>query len=100
MRMVYTTCGSKKDADTISRSLLKKKLCVCAIAFPARSIYWWDSKLTSSNEYLILLKTTKKLALKLEKELQKIHPYEIPCILSWDIDSNAAYKKWSEGIIR
>jgi periplasmic divalent cation tolerance protein len=92
--LIYSTFGSEKDAQDMCGALLKKKLIGCGVFFQAQSMYWWKGSIESTSETILLLKTTKPLAVKAKKELAKIHPYEVPCILDWPVGANDSYLNW------
>lgn len=90
------TASSKKEAVSISEHLLKKKLIACANIFPPiNSIYKWKGKVERAKEVAFILKTKKSLLKKLTGEIKKIHSYECPCILSFDMKpGNKDYARW------
>jgi len=92
---VYITTPDLKQANKIARHLLKNRLAACANIFKISSSYWWKGEIENCPEYAILLKTKRKLVRKLIKATKKIHPYEVPCIVAWDIvDGNPDFLKW------
>ena len=57
-RIVMTTVASAEEADRLGRTLVEERLAACATVLPsAHSIYWWQDKIESSDETLLLLKT-------------------------------------------
>lgn len=94
MVLVYITCKNKKEAVKISMHLLKKRLIACSNMFPISSLYWWKGKIVSDNEFVILAKTSEKNFKKVEREVKKIHSYEIPAILKIKADANKEYMGW------
>ena len=97
MILIYITCANKKEAIKISQALLKKRLIGCANYRPIESMYWWKGKLQTDKEYALIAKTTKKNFNRVKNEVEKIHSYDVPCILSWDITmGNKAYIDWIE----
>ncbi len=93
---VYTTTTSKSEARAISDLLLEKKLIACANIFPEiESRYRWKGKVCKSKETALILKTRTSLYKKVEKEILRIHSYEIPCIvqLNWKA-STGKFAKW------
>ncbi|MBL7054391.1 divalent-cation tolerance protein CutA [Candidatus Woesearchaeota archaeon] len=94
MISAYITCKDEKQAVKISRHLLKKRLIACSNIFPIKSMYWWNKKIVDDNEIVILAKTIDKNFEKIKKEVKKIHSYEIPCILKFNIESGKEYEGW------
>ena len=42
------------------------------------------------------LKTSLALERALEAEIERLHPYEVPCIMRFETRANAAYEQWIE----
>jgi len=96
MMLVYITNPDKKTAVKISKHLLKKKLIVCSNVFPIESFYWWERRIENAKEYVLIAKTLAKNYSSVKKEVEKIHPYKIPCILKINSTANPKYQKWLE----
>ncbi len=94
--MVYITAASIKEARKISKKLLAKRLVACTNIIPKiESHYKWKGKLVTSNEVVIIAKTNRKLVQKVIVEVKKLHSYEVPCIVSFKIDSGSHdFLKW------
>lgn len=94
MGLVYTTVGSLKDAKRLAKSLLDAKLAGCVVWLPAGSSYVWKGKRKVAHEYVVLCKTTTRKLAALKKRVARIHPYDVPCILSTTADANSPYAAW------
>ena len=79
--IIYITNPTKKEAKKIAKHLLQKKLIACANIFPINSLYHWQGKLVDENEYIIIAKTVAENYEKVKKEVEKIHHYDVPCII-------------------
>ena len=90
--IIYSTFGTRKDATKCVDSLLSSKLIACSTIYPVESRYIWKGKKDVSREFVTIMKTS--VPVKVKKMLLKIHPYDIPCVLSWKVDSNKSYEKW------
>ncbi len=93
---IYTTTSSLSEAQEISDLLLEKKLIACANIFPAiESRYRWKGKVCKSKEFAVIFKTRSSLYKKIEKEIQRIHSYEVPCIvkISWE-QASQDFARW------
>lgn len=84
----------KGKAQEIARQLLNKRLIACANIIPSRSLYWWKRKIADEEEEIILAKTTKEKSTLVRKEVEKIHPYTVPCILELNGKINKKYHQW------
>ena len=92
--LIYVTNPDKETAQKIAGYLLDLKLIACYNIFPVESSYWWSGSMDSSDEYVSVLKTRAEYWETLRDEIEKNHPYEVPCILKIDVDANESYKKW------
>ena len=92
--IVYITYSSEENAQKIADQLLKKKLVACANIFPIKSMYWWNGNIENENEYVSIVKTISENWGVLQKEISKIHPYEVPCIMKIEAEANEEYEKW------
>ena len=93
--IIVSTFPNKQSVTNIAKKLVKKKLAACVNITNISSIYAWKGKIENQSEYLALFKTSKKNQSKLKKELQKLHPYDIPEIAEINVDSiNQSYLKW------
>ena len=79
---VFTTTGSKKDAEKIAGKLLESKLAACIQVLPVVSMYRWKGKMEKEKEYLCIIKSKKELYKKIEQAIKELHPYEVPEIIS------------------
>ncbi len=100
LALFYIPCPDQATAEKISRTLLEEKLIGCANIIPGMtSMYWWDEKIETSSEYILILKTSKSSdALNiLEKRILELHPYSVPCVMRLPVAAiNESYKKWLE----
>lgn len=92
--LVYITNPSRIAALKLAHRLLNQQLIACANIFASRSRYRWRGKLVDGTEYLLLAKTTPKRVAAVRAEVARLHPDNIPCILHWPANANAAYAAW------
>ena len=93
--ILISTFPDKKTITSIANQLVKKKLAACVNITKISSVYSWKGKIENQSEYLALFKTTKKNLQALKKELEKLHPYDIPEIVEINpISINKPYLKW------
>lgn len=84
--IVYVPCRDSIEAKKIARYLLKNKLVVCCNLIPkVDSIYRWKGKIEETKEAVLIVKTKSSLKDKAIAQIKKVHSYESPVILSWDI---------------
>jgi periplasmic divalent cation tolerance protein len=78
-RVVLVTFGSIAEARTIARNVVEKKLAACANIVPSvESIYRWKGKVERAREVLVLIKTTANRLPELQREVKRLHSYEVP----------------------
>jgi periplasmic divalent cation tolerance protein len=94
MILVYITNPTKRVAEKIAKILLEKKLIACANIFEIESFYWWQKKIERAKEFVLVGKTIEKNYKKIKKDVEKIHPYKIPCILKIKAEANEKYLNW------
>jgi periplasmic divalent cation tolerance protein len=92
--IIYTTHKDMKDAERICNHLLKKRMIACVNYFPMKSACWWTGKIARCDETVAILKTRKENWKKVEAEMKKLHPYEVPCIMKINVESNKSYASW------
>ena len=93
---VFSTMGSKKEAQNLARILVKDKLAACVqIVSGVESFYFWQNKLCQDKEFLLIIKSRRILFSKLVKAIKKHHSYEIPQILALPIvGATSSYFQW------
>jgi periplasmic divalent cation tolerance protein len=91
---VYITNPTQKEAEKIAKHLLKKRLVACVNFFPVKSFYWWEGEILSEKEFGLIAKTKEGNYPKIVKELEKNHPYSIPCIAKIPVVFNKKYEEW------
>ncbi len=91
---IYITHSDEQAAKKIADALLQQKLIACANIFPITSAYWWQGNLEHEGEWVSIVKTTPQKWDELVRLVEQIHPYEVPCIMKFEVAANAAYEKW------
>ena len=92
--LCYITHPDEATARRVSEHLVNKRFAACANVFPIASAYWWQSAVQQEGEWVSIIKTRLDLEYLTEQEIQKIHPYEVPCIVRFEARANAAYEQW------
>lgn len=93
---VLVSVPSARLAATLSHALLEQRLCACAQTLgPVSSRYRWQGAVRRAREWLLLLKTRPGLLTQVEREIRRLHPYEVPEILVSPLQhSTAPYLAW------
>ena len=101
-RLVLVSCKNLREARRLARAAVVGKLAACAnISLqPVESLYAWKGKVEIAREYLLTLKTTTRNLARLEREVQRLHSYEVPeFILVPIVAGSAEYLAWMESSV-
>jgi periplasmic divalent cation tolerance protein len=101
-RLVLVTCGTLVEGRRIARHVVSVRLAACVniVLSPVESIYRWKGKLEKAREYLLVMKTTAKHLAKLEREVKRLHSYNVPEFIALPITQGSAeYLSWLEGSV-
>jgi periplasmic divalent cation tolerance protein len=78
-RLVLVTAPDLKTARRLARAALADRLVVCTNLVPKiESHYWWQGKIETTAEVLLIFKTTARRLARLEKLVLALHPYDTP----------------------
>jgi len=95
--LVLVTCRSPKEAREISRAVVEARLAACANIFQStvQSIYRWKGSVESAREVLVMLKTSRRRFVALEREIRRLHSYDVPEIIALPIGRGSVeYLQW------
>jgi periplasmic divalent cation tolerance protein len=94
--VVFVTCASAKEARALVYSLLKKKLVACGnITANVKSYFRWKGRIERSSEAFVMLKARRRRFGDIEKEIKRMHSYDIPEIIALPIAAGSdEYIKW------
>lgn len=95
-RIVLTTVGSEEEARKIASHLVENHLAACVNLLPrVESIYRWQGKVESSEEWLLLIKTSEAKSSAVQEAIQRLHSYKLPeCIVIAIEDGSPQYLEW------
>ena len=84
------------DCSKACETLIDLKLAACIQQSPPIiSYYKWQGSIAKDEEYLLLIKTFSNNFDAIKDHILKIHPYELPEIISTKIDhSSKEYLDW------
>ncbi|MFC1536979.1 divalent-cation tolerance protein CutA [Pseudomonadota bacterium] len=93
--LILTSVESEADALRLAKGVVEQRLAACVqISASGRSIYQWQGKLQSENEYCLSIKTTEEVSASVVAWLEQNHPYETPEILGLNAASSRDYLEW------
>jgi len=96
-RVVLVTCGSLREARGIAREVVEARLAACVniVSAPVESVYRWKGKVERAREFLLVMKTTAKRLGALEKEVKRLHSYDVPEFIALPIAAGSReYLAW------
>jgi periplasmic divalent cation tolerance protein len=95
-RIVLSTAGSEDEARKLARHLVEQQLAACVNIVPRiESIYRWQGKVESSQEWLLLIKTSAEKFPAVRDAIRELHSYDLPeCIALTIEDGSPDYLQW------
>lgn len=96
LTIILTSVGTQQQAVEISEELVERHLATCVNIIPClRSIYRWKGKICEDSEYLLLIKSPKRLFDDVAEEIRNLHSYELPEILALPVEqTEEAFHQW------
>jgi periplasmic divalent cation tolerance protein len=94
--IVLVTAPDLKTARALAKAALSARLIACANLVPKiESHYWWQGKIESGTEVLMMLKAPKSKLAALEKLILAKHPYDTPEFLVLPLSAGSRkYLDW------
>ena len=91
----YIPVPSRETGLEIARTVTKASLAACGnILGPMTSVYEWKGEVCEEEEWVLILKTKAESKAALRKKILELHPYDCPCVLSWDAEANRDFAEW------
>ena len=94
--VVLVTAPDIEVARRMAGAILEARLAACVNLVPmVESHYWWEGKVESGQEVLMMVKTTSECLGILHRRVLEWHPYDTPEFLVLDVDAgSASYLDW------
>jgi periplasmic divalent cation tolerance protein len=94
--VALTTLEDRAQAEELVRRLVDDRLVACGTVLPgATSIYRWEGAVTTANETVVLLKTTRARWAGLVSAVGRHHPYSVPELVALPVVAGLAdYLAW------
>lgn len=95
-RIALTTAGSQEEAQKIAQALVDRRLAACVNIVPqVRSIYRWQERVETAEEWLLVIKTTSNAFDGVRSAIRELHSYDLPeCICLAIEDGSKEYLDW------
>ena len=100
--IILTTVSAAEEGRSIANTLVEKQLAACVNIIPKiSSVYRWKGKIQSETEVLLLIKTTKDLEAEVYQEVQAVHSYDTPELITLPITNGSeTYLDWMTDAVR
>lgn len=94
--VVLITAATEPEARRIAELLLTQKKAACVSIVPGvDSHFWWQGKLDSAQESLLIVKSRAALLPEIIDTVKRAHSYQVPEIIALPIiGGNEDYLKW------
>lgn len=98
---VCVTFPDKETAQKVARTLVEESLAGCVqLLGPIESVYRWEGKVESAEEWLCLIKTSRKQYPLLEQRVRALHFYQVPEIIAFPICAGSPdYLNWLQQVL-
>jgi len=96
INFVYITTSDKEEAKSIGGKLIEERLAACVnILDGMTSMFWWQGRIDSDNETILIAKTDESLNDKLMDRVYELHSYDCPCMLVLPVkEGNKDFMDW------
>ncbi|TVU30863.1 hypothetical protein EJB05_22510, partial [Eragrostis curvula] len=100
--VVYVTVPNKEAGKKLAGSIISEKLAACVnIVHGIESVYWWEGKVQSDAEELLIIKTRESLLDALTEHVKANHEYDVPEVIALPIKGgNQKYLEWLKNSTR
>ena len=100
--VVLITTSSEEEAHKIAELLVNRRKAACVNIVPGvDSLFWWNEKLDSAHESLMLVKTRAALLPEIVNLVKGVHSYTVPEIIALPIiGGNQDYLEWIDKEVR
>lgn len=90
------------EAQALAEVLVREKKAACVNIIPrVRSTYWWQDKVESDDESLLIIKTRLSLLDGLVAAVKEAHSYEVPEVIALPVVAgNRDYLDWIGSVLR
>jgi periplasmic divalent cation tolerance protein len=94
--VVMITAPAGEKAAGLARLLVEQKLAACVTRIPsAESVYWWEGKVETAAEDLLIAKTDKLKVKGVVKAVKAAHYAGVPEVIALRIkEGNRDYLRW------
>lgn len=101
MLVVLTTAPNSDEADRLAHMIVESRLSACVQILPKMtSVYFWEGKIETEPEHLLLIKTLEEKFDELSEFIRSNHSYDVPEIVAIDAEKvSEDYLSWMRDYI-
>ncbi len=93
--VILVTASSGQEAEAIAQALVADNLAACVSFTQIHSVYKWQGKVNSDDEWQLVIKTHIDKFPQLENKVKEMHSYEVPEIIALPIVAGSLpYLNW------
>ena len=98
---VHVTAPDAPTATRLAHLLVEERLAACVQVVPAvTSVYRWEGAVETTEEHLLLVKTTAATFEAIRDRVRSEHPYDTPEVLAVPVVAiDARYATWADASI-
>jgi len=99
---IFITVSTRAEADKIAEVLLTERRVACTNIIPGvSSLFWWQEKLDSAQENLLIAKTKASQLDEVVRLVKENHSYQVPEIIAVPIvGGNQDYLEWIDNEVK
>ena len=95
MKLILTSVDEQEAAQGMAQVLVEQKLAACVqISAAGVSVYEWQGKINSDEEYYLNIKTDAAHVEAVITWLEANHPYDTPEIITLNAKASSDYQNW------
>src|SRR3954447_24825632 len=94
--IVTSTTDAEEKARDLAAKVIDAKLGACAqVVGPVTSVYRWEGKVQTDQEWRVEIKTTADRVAALTERIGQLHGYDLPEVIATPIEGGSAeYLAW------
>lgn len=97
MATAVLVTAPRDEAQKIAKKLVDERLAACVNAVDADSVYRWKGDVETAEETQLIIKTADDAVPDLTRRVEELHSYDLPEILTIDLDGSPDYLDWIRG---
>lgn len=92
---LFLTCADLKEARKISHALLENRLVACVKTVPVSSDFYWQGKIDSAKEVLLIIDSIAAKFKDIETTVAKLHSYDTPNLMAYPVTNmSVGVREW------